>query len=214
MSWLNTFNTIKKIKRLQLLSIGHTCFILLMFSACNTSTKESKSIIEDATKTVKNVQKAEDFRERLEAMNPATEAELKNWLPHKIGDFKRTEFGNSHAPQNEIASAEGIYKDDTTDQKISIKIVDGASKSGLIAINSHYMAQNLKIENVKKSGHEKTYEHNGLKVLETYVQKSSFYRISFLYDMRFGITIETYHLSHEELWQVITSLNLKQLKQL
>lgn len=213
MKW-NKIKPYLKMRRMPIMTRFILCLQIVLFGACNSSSKESKSIMEETTKTVKNVQKAEDFRERLKAMDPATEAELKNWLPTAIGDFNRTEFGTSHVPQNEIASAEATYTIGDNDKKLVLRIVDGASKSGLIAIGSHYMAQNLDIDNVKNSGHEKTYEKNGLKVLETYVKKISLYRINFLYDMRFGITVEGYHLNQDELWQIIDKLKVEQLRTL
>lgn len=76
------------------------------------------------------------------------------------------------------------------------------------------MAQNIKINSKKTAGYEKTYELNGLKVLETYVKKDNFYRKLFLYDMRFGITVESYGLSNDELWELIKSLDNSKLNEL
>ena len=76
------------------------------------------------------------------------------------------------------------------------------------------MAQNIKINSKKASGYEKTYERNRLKVLETYVKKDNFYRVLFLYDMRFGITVESYGISNDELWELIKSLDNSKLNEL
>jgi len=190
-----------------------TYFIILLlfiFWSCNTNKKENKEVLQETVKAVKKAPKTNDFRERLKATEPATEAQLKNWLPENLGDFKRETFTTSRISQNNIASAGAIYKNDEN-HKLEISIVDGASKNGLLAINTHYMAQNMKHSNTNSSGYEKTYERNGLKVLETYVKKDNFYRVLFLYEMRFGITVESYGLSNDELWQAIEKLNYTKL---
>ncbi|CAM1339412.1 hypothetical protein [Tenacibaculum aestuarii] len=191
-----------------------TYFIILCLFfiwSCNTDKKESKEILQETVKAVKKASKTNDFRERLKATEPATEAQLKNWLPENLGDFKRETFTTSRISQNDIASAGAIYKNDEN-HKLEISIVDGASKDGLLAINTHYMAQNMKINSKKASGYEKTYERNGLKVLETYVKKDNFYRMLFLYDMRFGITVESYGLNNDELWKIIEELDYSKLR--
>ncbi|RKF02837.1 hypothetical protein C8N26_2687 [Tenacibaculum lutimaris] len=189
--------------------------ILLLFFiwSCNTNKKESKEILQETVKAVKKAPKSNDFRERLKTTEPATEAQLKNWLPENLGNFKRETFTTSRISQNSIASAGAIYKNDEN-QKLEITIVDGASKDGLLAINTHYMAQNMKINSNKASGYEKTYERNGLKVLETYAKKDNFYRVLFLYDMRFGITLKSYNLSNDELWSLIDKLDKSELNNL
>jgi|GEM_PF-5963875 len=188
-----------------------------LLSACGSTTKEkeeTKAIVEETVKTVKNQQKSDDFREQLKAQEPATEAQFQNWLPENIANFNRKEFTKTRISQDNIASAGAIYNNENDTKNLEIKIVDGASKDGLLAIQSHYMAQTLELNNVKPSQHEKTYEKNGLKVLETYVKKDEFYRVSFLYNMRFGITIENNGLSYDEVWQVIDALDLKRLNSL
>ncbi|MDT0555200.1 hypothetical protein [Patiriisocius hiemis] len=190
-----------------------TILFLFLFFGCNTKTKKEKETIKEVTEMVKEKPKTKDFRERLEATSPASEKQLQSILPTTLGGLKRIEFTKSRISQNDIASAGAIYTDGTN-KKIEVSIVDGASKDGLLAINTHYMAQTLELNSVKSSGHEKTYEKNGLKVLETYVKKDEFYRVSFLYDMRFGVTLETHKVPREALEQIIEQLNLNKLKNL
>ena len=198
------------------MKLQKTYFIILYLFfiwSCNTDKKENKEILQETVKAVKKVPKSNDFRERLKATEPATEAQLKNWLPENLGDFKRETFTTSRISQNDITSAGAVYKNDEN-HKLGISIVDGASKDGLLAINTHYMAQNMKHSNTNSSGYEKTYERNKLKVLETYVKKDNFYRVLFLYDMRFGITVESYGISNDELWELIKSLDNSKLNEL
>ena len=186
---------------------------LAFFLGCNSKTEQDKKIIKEVTKMVKEKPKTEDFRERLKTTTPASEKQLQSILPTTLGSLERTEFTKSRISQNDIASAGAIYTDGTN-KKIIVSIVDGASKDGLLAIQTHYMAQTLELNSIKSSGHEKTYEKNGLKILETYVKKDEFYRISYLYDMRFGVTLETHKLPREALDQIIEQLNLNELKNL
>ncbi|MTE26070.1 hypothetical protein [Winogradskyella ouciana] len=200
-------NTIKHIFKLFL--------ITLTICSCGNDAKkekEGREVIAQTKKVVKEVPKSNDFREQLKATDPATEAQFQNWLPENLGDFKRSEFTKTRISQNDIASAGAIYVNG--DKRLELAIVDGASKDGLLAINSHYMAQNLKLDNTNASGYEKTYERNSLKVLETYIKKDNFYRALFLYNMRFGIKIESHGLNNDELWQVIDTLNLEKLNDL
>jgi hypothetical protein len=186
-----------------------------MFSAsCDSDSKKNKTSSEETVKTVKSQKKSGDFRENLKFQDPATEAQFQNWLPKSIGAFKRSQFTKTRISQKDIASAGAIYTHDDDTKKLEIKIVDGASKDGLLAIQSHYMAQTLELNNVKPSKYDKTYENNGLKVLESYVKQDSFYRVSFLHNMRFGITIESNGLSYDEVWQVIMALDLNKLNSL
>lgn len=188
--------------------------LLLTLMSCNNSTKENKVIIQETIKTVKETPKINNFRERLKATKPATESQFKNWLPTNLGDFKRMEFTKSRISQNDIASAGAIYKNNDTTKKIEITIVDGASKEGLLAINSHYMAQTMKFSSKKSSSYQKTYENNGLKVLETYVEKDSYYEVKFLVDMRFGITVVSLGINHDALWRAISELDIEKLNSL
>ncbi len=186
---------------------------LAFFLGCNSETEQDKKTTKEVTKMVKEKPKTEDFRERLKTTTPASEKQLQSILPTTLGSLERTEFTKSRISQNDIASAGAIYTDGTN-KKIIVSIVDGASKDGLLAIQTHYMAQTLELNSIKSSGHEKTYEKNGLKILETYVKKDEFYRISYLYDMRFGVTLETHKLPREALDQIIEQLNLNELKNL
>lgn len=187
-----------------------TCCLL----SCGNDSKENKSIIKETVKTVQSQKNGDDFRARLEATAPATEAQFKDWLPKNVGELNRTEFTKTRISQEDIASAGAMYKDGADLKKLEIKIVDGASKDGLLAIQSHYMAQTLELNNIKPSKYEKTYEKNGLKVLESYVKKDEFYRVSFLYAMRFGITLESNGLSYDEVWQAVGALDLNKLNSL
>lgn len=189
-------------------------FGLFFLFCCGDDKTKNKQIIQETVKTVKEIPKTNDFRAQLKATMPATEVQFKDWLPTSINRFKRTEFMNIRGSQNDIATAGAIYGNEDSTKKLEIKIADGASKDGLLAIQSHYLAQTLEINNVKPSHYEKTYEKNGLKVLENYVKKDSFYRVSFLYAMRFGITIESHGLDYDELWQTITMLDITKLNSL
>lgn len=73
------------------MKLQKTYFIILYLFfiwSCNTDKKENKEILQETVKAVKKVPKSNDFRERLKATEPATEAQLKNWLPENLGDFK------------------------------------------------------------------------------------------------------------------------------
>ena len=199
-------------KNLKLISV---LFIFLGLFSCDNNSKDNERILGESMKTLKKVNKAEDFRERLKALEPVTEQALKNWFPKNLNGYTLTDFFNFRGSQKEIAQVAGIYyQDNDTNTKLQIHIADGASNSGLLAIQSHYMAQNLEMDNSRDSGYEKTYEKNGFKVLETYVKKDDFYRVLFLYDMRFGVTVESNGLSYDELWQTIEVLDLEKLKKL
>lgn len=191
-----------------------TFTLFLLFWSCNTKTaQEEKNIPEEKSKTVKEKPLTGDFRERLKATEPATEAEFQNWLPESLGELTRIEFTTTRISQDDIASAGAIYKNGDV-KKLELSIVDGASKDGLLAINSHYIAHNSELSSTNHSGYEKTYVHKGLKALETYVKYNNFYRILLLHNTRFGITIESYGLSHDELWSVIEQINFETLNEL
>lgn len=197
---------------MKLMKVSLNILVLLLFWSCGNNpqkNKEGQAVITQTKKIVKETPKTTDFRERLKVTRPSTETQLQNWLPAQLENLKRTEFTKSRISQKDIASAGAIYTNG--EKKIELTIVDGASKDGLLAINSHYMAQNLKLNTTNESGYEKTYEYNGLKVLETYVKENGFYRVLFLYNMRFGITIESHGLNNDGLWQVIEILNLDEL---
>ena len=195
---------------LKTIAITFSSFFLF---SCGDDKSKNKQIIQKTVKVVKETPKTNDFRERLKMTEPATETQFQNWLPTNLGNFKRAEFTTSSISQNDIASAGAIYTDGDG-KKLELTIVDGASKDGLLAINSHYMAQTMKFSSEKSSGHQKTYENKGLKVLETYVAKDSYYEVKFLYNMRFGITLVSRGLSYDELWTIITELELDNLKNL
>ncbi|WP_273276768.1 hypothetical protein [Maribacter polysiphoniae] len=195
---------------LKTIAITFSSFFLF---SCGDDKSKNKQIIQKTVKVVKETPKTNDFRERLKMTEPATETQFQNWLPTNLGNFKRAEFTTSRISQNDIASSGAIYTDGDG-KKLELTIVDGASKDGLLAINSHYMAQTMKFSSEKSSGHQKTYENKGLKVLETYVAKDSYYEVKFLYNMRFGITLVSRGLSYDELWKIITELELDNLKNL
>jgi hypothetical protein len=197
---------------MKLVYIITLAFISLLWS-CNSKTAKEKNTPIEKTKTVEEQPLTGDFREQLKATEPATEQQFQSWLPERLGDFTRVEFTKSRVQQSDIASAGAIYKNGDA-KKIELSIVDGASKDGLLAINSHYIAHNSELSSNNGSGFEKTYEHNGLKALETYSKNDNFYRILLFHNTRFGITIESYGISHEELWNAIDQIELETLNKL
>ncbi len=192
---------------LKTIAITFSSFFLF---SCGGDKSKNKQIIQKTVKVVKETPKTNDFREHLKMTEPATETQFQNWLPTNLENFKRAEFTTSRISQNDIASAGAIYTDGDG-KKLELTIVDGASKDGLLAINSHYMAQTMKFSSEKSSGYQKTYENKELKVLETYVEKDNYYEVKFLVDMRFGITIVSLGINHDKLWDVISTLDLKSL---
>lgn len=183
----------------------------------NSNPVVESSTIEKKENTKKSAKKGDptstDFRERLKATEPATKAEFQNWLPESLGELTRIAFTKTRISQDDIASAGAIYKNGDV-KKLELSIVDGASKDGLLAINSHYIAHNSELSSTNPSGYEKTYVHKGLKALETYVKDNNFYRILLFHNTRFGITIESYGLSHDELWSIIEQIKFETLNEL
>ncbi len=198
---------------MKLLYIVTLAFFSLIWSCNSKTTQEEKNFPEEKAKTIKEKPLTGDFRQQLKATEPATEKEFQEWLPERLGEFTRVEFTKSRISQSDVASAGAIYTNGDA-KKIEISIVDGASKDGLLAINYHYIAHNSELSNTNGSGYEKTYVHNGLKALETYSKNDNFYRILLLHNTRFGITIESYGVNHEELWNAIDQIKLEKLNEL
>lgn len=180
--------------------------------------KELKQTIEtasDAPNKAKNSKTIYEEIEFLRTETPLTEAQFTQWVPEAIENFKRTNLMTNLMGNINIGSCAASYRDNETKQLITVKVIDGAGEMGVSAISPFVNSETASVTNETARGYQKSVEKNGIKAIENYINGSNQYEIMFLYDKRFGVSIETEGISNvDDVWGIIGKLNLNELSKM
>lgn len=136
--------------------------------------------------------------------------QLKALLPEKIGDLKRT---NAKGSKNSsmgmtVSEAKGEYEG-PNDATANIELSDTAGLGGLGALAG--MAFIADVDSESDTGYEKTYTHNGVKVMEKYDSENKSGEISAVVGGRFMVKIDMYNVKPEQLKAALDAIDLKKL---
>lgn len=207
---------------------------IVLFTACGGSSdknesdsensKSDKGLLEnisEATGTVKNISKLEQYAKDMEARinelkskTPVSKEVLKSALPEEIANLKRTSYNVGEMSALSIASAKGEYKSGESDKRLSLEIMDGAGEAASGMASILFLAFQTDKDSESESGFEKTVDLNGSRALvkETTYNEVKNSEIQFIYNNRFIVTLKGTGFSYDELAEVQKKLNLSNLK--
>jgi hypothetical protein len=136
--------------------------------------------------------------------------ELRALLPEKLGELKRTNAkGQRNAAMGmAVAEAEGVYEGPRNAQA-TVKLADMGGLGGLGALAQMGLAADIDSES--DTGYERTYTHNGIKVMEQYDSEDRSGEISTVVGGRYSVQISMRNIKPEALKAALDAVDLKKL---
>jgi len=191
------------------------------FGSCMGKIKEAKENMEEAgdgfknmNKAVKEMKKASEDIKDLQNKEPLTNDDFKSWMPESIAGMERTGYKTGTAGMANIASAEATYKNEDKSKSITVAVIDGAGPTAAFAVASFRLITAMDMEQENESGYEKTVKKEGFKALEKYRKTNGNTEITFLYDERFGVSVNANDMTPDEVWDLVDNLDLKKLSKM
>ena len=186
----------------------------LMFSCDNPVSRkinEAKEVVSTTTKAVEELNNMQGDIEKLQEIEPLTNAELKEWLPEKVRGMKRISFKAGEMSAMKVSSIEAIYANDDKSKKFKIEVVDGSGHVGasMTAGLRMLFAQDFEEETEYKI--KRTIEKEGVKIFEEYKKDNSRSLIQLMEENRFFITATGTNMDIDETWKTLKKFNVDDL---
>lgn len=201
------------------LMMAASVLLLIACSKEEKKTEEKSGGLSDLVSSAKNYGKLsgsmEDVSkniEKLKAMTPLNNEELKAASPEQLMGLKRTELSVGDNSMMNLSSAEAKYSDETN-KNITLEIMDGAGETGSTMVSILMMGLNMDKEKTTQTGFEKSTEINGMKAMvseekgEDYINS----KIQMVVKNRYVLTLSGDGISYEELTKALGEINLSKL---
>lgn len=210
--------------------------LVFMHLSCKKETREklkqAKQSVSNVTTMTKNAEEVKENLEKLKNATPLTNDQLKAWLPKELEGMTRTSFKTGSGAFAGISTLEGKFDTPGTPTQIkdasgkrianpdkktfSLILYDGAGPSGGMMISSIQMVTKMDIEEETEYKHKKTVIVNGIRAIQTlnkprgpsYPVKIA---LQFVYNKRFGFTLNSTNMTEEETWEVFEKLDVDKL---
>lgn len=151
--------------------------------------------------------------DKLKAMTPLNNEELKAVLPEQIQGLKRTELSVGDNAMMQIASAEAKYSDGEG-KRIKLEVMDGAGETGSAMVSMLMIGLNVNKEKITETGFEKSTEINGSKAIVSENingdQVSS--KIQMVAKDRYLLTLSGTGFSYDELNKALGEIDMSRLQ--
>lgn len=195
------------------------CFIIASIMVAQTPGQFDPSAM------MQNVQDIQKDMERLKAMKPMTNDELKAWLPEAIGELKsiKVTVGNGHtgmvavtASYNTTDEPEFLDTNDgrdiinTKNKTFVIEVMDGAG-SGADMFSGLAIMSSMNFETEDENKQVKKVDVNGIEAQQTYYKKQNKTELQFVYESRFIVAAKGNNLNPEETWRYLEEFDLNGL---
>lgn len=192
-----------------------TVFAFALLVSCENPVskkiKETKENVSNASKAVKEMNDLQEEIQKLQAVEPLTNDELKAWLPDDINGMKRTGFKAGQMGFMKIASIEATYTNDDKSKKFKIEVIDGAGEMGATATAGMRMLLSQDFEEEDEYKSRRTVKKNGMKAIEEYRKRNNSSSVEFMQDERFYIKASGTNMDIDETWNAIDELDTKDL---
>lgn len=189
-------------------------FLVLLLSYCGKEAKKNIEELNNTKEVIKNTSKVADESENLkknmtdlQKKTPLTKEQFESWLPKTLVDLPLTSSTINMMPG--LGSCGGSYN--IGNKRIRLMVIDGAGERGASGVSSYMFSSKMDYNEENDSRYTKTKFIDGIKVKETYHKSDGNYNISMFYGDRFAVDIETKRISYDELEQIVSTLNLKEL---
>lgn len=188
---------------------------LITLVACNkvsekvAQAKEATSYAKSLHNSANEIKNMQGDLEKLQAMEPLTNDELKAWLPEEILGMKRKSFKAGETAMLKVSSINASYADEEGDRKLSFTLTDGAGPVGASMIGGLRLALAQDFEEESDNGFRKTTTKNGVKaIVEKKGENSSIQLIS---KERFHLSVNGNNMDVDDLWSAIDEIKLNKL---
>ncbi|MBP7274749.1 MAG: hypothetical protein KBA51_00935 [Kiritimatiellae bacterium] len=186
---------------------------VFVFTMCVAVTSEAQNRVSPPPVDMEALQKAMGAIQARAAAGAAQTVDfrkLKELLPEKLGDLKRTSAkGQKNAAMGiTISEAEGKYTG-PDDASAVVELSDTAGMGGLGAFAQMALAGDIDSES--DTGYEKTYTHQGLRVMEQYDSENRSGEISTMVEGRFMVKISMQNIKPEQLKAALSAVDFKKL---
>lgn len=188
-------------------------------SKIKESVEQAKEMGEAAKNYKKVADKAGEMQEMMEQLSeiePMSQAELKEWFPTEIDEFKRTAYKGGEAAMLGVVSATGTYKekDEDGDKSFTVEVTDGAGAMAGSIVSMFHMRMQMDIEEETENSYSRTVEKNGYKAEEKQNDNYNSSGLTFLEGQRFVIQMEGKNMTADELWEVMKKMKFNKLPQI
>ncbi len=209
--------------------LSFALFSVLLMVSCNRGPgkklKEAKEKVETVRSMAKSISKLEErseemqsVAEELQAIDPFTKDQFKEWMPDKLGDLERTsfEFTSTMGSNGSLKykSTSDADDEDYEERSLEINIIDGAGEMGaaVFAAQSFFTGFMDEYDSEDEYKSEQMVERNGAKALETYYKQNNKTEIKTTIANRFIVTVNAYNMKPDEAWKLIDKLKVEKLK--
>ena len=156
----------------------------------------------------------ESTQQKLAALTPLTNDELKGAVPDGLLGLKRSKLSVGNNQLVTLATAEATYTDADKNKEIELTIMDGAGETGSAFMSLRIMGLSMEREEETESGFSKITNIQGHRAevkQNTYNERTDS-EIEFVAKDRYHIALKGSNITLEELEGAIGQLNLGQLK--
>lgn len=151
--------------------------------------------------------------DKLKAMTPLNNEELKAVLPEQIQGLKRTELSVGDNAMMQIASAEAKYSDGEN-KRIKLEVMDGAGETGSAMVSMLMIGLNVNKEKITETGFEKSTEINGSKAIVSENKNGDQVnsKIQMVAKDRYLLTLSGTGFSYDELNKALGEIDMSPLQ--
>lgn len=208
----------KQTKRLLFIALS---FPLLM--SCGGSSKdkepstfskirETGKAVKEVSKNKSKIEKTMEEAEKLASMEPIEQERLKEWLPKKVKNFKRTRFKTGELAVMGTSSFESNFEDENqVNKQININLLDGAGSFAATMIAAFNQGLAYNTEEEREYMYKKKVEKQGYIAQEESNSRDSYAKIQFIHNGRFLVEISGNNVEVDELWSFVKALPLNKL---
>lgn len=203
--------------------------VILFFGAtiCAAQVNPDSDNPYGAMDMIPDVGQMQQDQARLQILEPLSTEQLIAWFPEELNGLERTSVGAGKNAQPGVTMVQAIYRTpgqteflttatggdilNPNYKTVMVGVMDGAGRIGAGLVSATAMMTRMNFEQDDEKKHQKVVEVNGIKAQETYHKQKDRTEVQFVYDGRFGISVEANKFNSEETWNHIANLGLENL---
>lgn len=177
--------------------------------------KETRKAVKAYSGMASSAKQMMEDTQKLAEMDPVDQAELKEWLPRQLKNYKRTYYSSGDMSMMGVASFKSTFTDEEEDsKKVSIELIDGAGSLAGSMIATYKRKFESGLEEESNSGYKRVLKKNGYHAYEEQNDQRTTALIEFIHDDRFYVKLEGEKMTADELWDISKELPFKALSKL
>lgn len=171
--------------------------------------KEAKEAVTQVSDVMEEAKNLESDIKKLREATPITNDELKACLPEEIMGMKRISYKAGETSMLNVSSISAEYANEDKSKKFSMTLTDGAGPMASSIVSGVKMGMARDFEEESEEGFRRSITRNGVKAIEEQKKDKSYVKI--IINDRFFLDAKGSHMSVEELWKAVETLNFDNL---